>query len=1157
MTGDGAGIRSGVRFRTNPLRDRVAIGQHCPETRCIPATSVQRLPAGRADRRSRLHRDMIRRLAAILVCCWCASACGQSTPSEAPAGTESTAADTPNPTVPGPVFRQDSDGRWIAVPETGNPSGSANETAAVPAYIAQLQLEGEVVGEFADMTAKVRVEVTRDDGWYEVPLALDQAFISDSTYSGDGKSAPVVADTAGGGLRWLFEGVGTHRLEIKFRVPIRGTAAGRQLQLSLPQLPPNYITRAVLRIPEQHVVPAEGATGVTLRKRTLESGGTELECDVEGSRWELAWRTETDDVPRISAVVTSMRVRRDGGVLRLTATQGFVLEHGGLSEILVRRPTAFNLESVERIGAPGDSLTAVPDLERAGWSRVRLGEEVQGNFELEWQFQCDFPPPQNVVIVDGLTIEGARRQRGRIEIESIPGFAARYRADQSVALRRADAAERRADELPFDFSFDFQRQPFLLAYDLAAVEAQTDADTEVFLSIAPGRSDLWLSIDLEVWSGQVHELVIDWPDYAASGWYADFARARIDVDSGGAASEFVDATLDQDALAADPHQLRLQLSRPCSGSLRGLLHFARVASAPSGTMDLVLPRPVATRQTPHALTIASAVNLETTVALPTGEPPRVPRAGDLPGEFSKQFTADDIRAYQLPADPPPITISWSEQPRSITAETTISVERLTASALSVVQTIDYDVKYRYVSALTLEAAGNPAPAAPVAAGLQVQADGQNLETEVRDNLRRIKFKEPRRGRFSVSVEQVVSTEPNASGQDGLITIPILQSVDAPYKSTMIRFPDAGPLRLADAEAGWQSWLTRSGDSGWLTTASRREVQLIADDTSQNLQQQFTVETAFVQTWFGDPGQTTVYAEYALRDAPSRVVLALPIEATATEFRWEQGDPLAANRVHTGADVPGRYVVIELSEQDDRTLSGRLTVRFRVPRSAKPGLISAYAAQFPQFGEKVVVEASYWEIVLPSGEQLYSLPSGLVPQYAWERETVMWARRLTPEYRARRESMVSDAGDLAARGNVYAYSTISALPQGEFGAMAQSLIVLIGAGFSLLLGFVFRRIPATRNLMSILVLAFLFALGGLWQLELMQLLLQPAVLGLVLAAIAVAFDVARHDRAEFQGRPLENLQPISERHSSTPTLGSSLPARTAVYHPEMGDSGRSA
>ena len=145
-------------------------------------------------------------------------------------------------------------------------------------------------------------------------------------------------------------------------------------------------------------------------------------------------------------------------------------------------------------------------------------------------------------------------------------------------------------------------------------------------------------------------------------------------------------------------------------------------------------------------------------------------------------------------------------------ETTLAVERLTPSALRVVQTIDYDVKYGYVSALTLEAAGNPAPTAPGAAGLRVRSEDRELETEVRDNLRRILLKEPRRGRFSISVEHVVATDTDSSGQNGLINIPILQSVDAPYKSTMIRFPDAGPLRLADAETGWQSWLTRSGDS---------------------------------------------------------------------------------------------------------------------------------------------------------------------------------------------------------------------------------------------------------------------------------------------------------------------------------------------------------
>lgn len=1097
---------------------------------------------------------MLCRVATILVCCWCASAIAQSTPPDPAPVAVADRAESP----PAPVFVQDAAGKWVTAPAgRGAIANAADESsAAVPAYIAQLQLEGEVAGEYADMTARVRVELTRGDGWYELPLALDQALISDSTYIGEGRTAPVVSETATKGLRWMFSGAGTHRLEIKFRLPIRGTAGGRQLQLSLPKLPPNYVTRAVLRIPEAHVVPVEAASGGTVRRRSLESGGTELESDVAGLRWDLAWRTETADVPRVSKVVTSMRVWRDGGRLRLTATQGFALEHGGLSEIVVRLPTGFDLESVGLARSSAESLSAVPEPDRPGWSRVQLGEDVQRDFELEWHFQCAFPPPQNLVTVDGLEVDGARVQWGRIEIEAIPGYAARYRADDSVALLRGDVGERRADDPVYDFRFDFQRQPCVLTYELTPVEAMTHADTEVFLAIDADRSELYLALDVVVLSGQVHELVIDWPGYASSGWRAGFARANVAVDSGGAAIDLVNATLDPDALTADPHQLRLQLSRACTGSLSSVLRFVRESRPGTGSLDLVLPQPAATFQHARALNLASAVNLETEVSLPSGEPSLVPRAGLLPADVPLRFREADVRAYELPADPGPLTIRWSKQGRSISAETTVSVERLKPDVLKLVQTIDYDVAYGYVSTLTIDTSvpGSAPNETGADAEWRVVADGVPLATEVRDSLLRVTLPGPRRGRLSVSFERVLAA-PAASfeGRDG-IAIPVLQSVDAPFRSTILRFPDAGPLRLADPERGWQPWLTRSGDSAWRTTAPQQTVQLVVDDTADSLQQVFTIATAFVQTWFGEPGQTIVHAEYVLQNAPGRVTLTLPEPSSAAEFRWEGNDLSAPGRVRAAVDAPGQYV-IELSDRDDAPLTGRLTVRFRAPRPNRTGLVTAYSALFPRFGDKVVIDDSYWEIVLPSDQHLSAPPARLVPQYDWERETAMWARRLTPAYRALRQQLAQDERDPAPRGNVYAYSAIGPLTQGQFGGMDRSLIVLIGAGFSLLLGFIFRSIPATRNLLSILVLGFLFALFGVWRLELMQLLLQPALLGLLLAAIAASFDVVRRDHRGLRGARLESLPPVTERRSSVPSQGSSVPARTALYHPEVSDPGR--
>lgn len=1050
-----------------------------------------------------------------------------------------------------------------AAAEEGTPGLNRGEPTAPAAYIAQLQIDGEVVGDYADLTARVRVEITREDGWHEVPLGLDQARIYESSYEdGPGAAAPMVGGDDAEGLRWLFRGVGTHRLLLKFRLPISAVAAGRQLQLSLPPLPANYVTRAVLRVPEAHVVAAEPLSNATLHQRMLETGVTELSCDVEGARWELSWRTAVDAAPRLARVVTGLRVRadREARLLRLTARQQCTVEQGRLGEVQARLPTGFELESVELRGAAPQLLTTAEAAGRPGWVRVLLGDAAQGVFELEWRLTRVFPAGGGSIVVDGLELEGARWQGGTIEVESVEGYGVRYQAAESVALQRVDVAERRPGDPAFDFRFEFQRQPFVLAYELSPVAARTDAVADAYLSLSAGSHDLYLDVRLEVLSGQVHEIAIDWPGFAAGGWRAGFSRAYVTVESGGGVEEVVDGTLDQDALSADPDRLRLQLSRPCGGSLRALLHFARVAALPSGALELSLPRPTATFVRAPSLTVASAVNLEARVTAEGAELPRVPREGSLPPGVPLQFGGEGARVYALSPDPGPVNVTWEERRRTISAETTVTVELLKPGALRVVQDIAYDVMYGYVSTLLLEApaewrSGAEATGTGSGSGLRVVLDGQELPAEARDGHWRVEPPDPRRGRFQLTIEHVVPAPAGTGGAARTVTIPILQAVDAPFGSTTVHLPVARKLRLSDSETGWHSWLTRSGDGAWQSATPRQGVQLVIDETLRNAPQQFTVDTAFVRTWFGDPGQVSVYAEYAVREAPASMVLTLPEASSSVECLWNG----AVAEVRAGVDAgPGeRVIALPVGEQE--TIDGRLSVRYRLRRPDRSTLVSTCAVEFPRFGDKVEVDTTYWEVVLPPGEHLSTPPAGFVPQYTWERESLLWARRPTAEYRAVRERVAvheREVAGAAPRGNVYAYSAVGAVPRGACRAMALSLIVLIGAGVSLLLGFVFRRVPATRNLLSILVLGFACALGALWQLELIQLLLQPALLGLSLAAIAVWFDSGRHAGRGRRSQTSLSGGKSADRRSTAVPLSPAIPARTAVFQSEAAsESGR--
>ena len=68
-------------------------------------------------------------------------------------------------------------------------------------------------------------------------------------------------------------------------------------------------------------------------------------------------------------------------------------------------------------------------------------------------------------------------------------------------------------------------------------------------------------------------------------------------------------------------------------------------------------------------------------------------------------------------------------------------------------------------------------------------------------------------------------------------------------------------------------------------------------------------------------------------------------------------------------------------------------------------------------------------------------------------------------------------------------------------MSQPAIVLCGAGFALAIGFILLRIPATRHVLTFLSLGFVLAATALWQPEPVQLLVQPAIFGMLLAIVA--------------------------------------------------------
>jgi hypothetical protein len=187
-----------------------------------------------------------------------------------------------------------------------------------------------------------------------------------------------------------------------------------------------------------------------------------------------------------------------------------------------------------------------------------------------------------------------------------------------------------------------------------------------------------------------------------------------------------------------------------------------------------------------------------------------------------------------------------------------------------------------------------------------------------------------------------------------------------------------------------------------------------------------------------------------------------------------------------------------------------------------------------------VEQVLWEERLPYGQHVFLPPRGYAADFRWRRSGIVWIRAPLRNDPQLAEWFAGDGGlpqvnGGAADGNVYQFSRFGPAAALEFRTMSRSIVVLIGAGLALAAGFALMRIPAARTTLAGLVLAFALATCGLWFAAPMQLLLQPALLGLGLAVLAAVIDGTMRRR---RGGAV-TLSPASEFDLISPTTESAM------------------
>ncbi|SFH67511.1 hypothetical protein [Planctomicrobium piriforme] len=1022
------------------------------------------------------------------------------------------------------------------------PGSGSTLTPEIPEYhLTQVHLDADVGADRVNLVATIELMINRGEGWHRVPLRLGSAHVTKREYSGTGEESPdVTPRSADEGLVWLFKGLGRHQIKLHAWIPYKPAAAGGQFQLSLPRLPPQFEARIKARIPDPNAVVRSTKT-LTVLDITRTAKETVIDASVVGNLLLFAWQTPSAAGETISLVQSWFHLKPAAEHLSLVVEQNFELQQTTADSLLINLPTDFRLAQLS--GSSFRAYEQVPD--RPGWVRVYFTNDNLGRLHLRWVLERDFSQTAQTLEIEGFHVEGAVREEGLIRIDEFENLRIVPRPADSPLVHRIGVNQVRSlgSGVPLT-AYEYLKQPFRLTFDIQPMAPYFLVEPKQHLHFESDAVELTATSAVRIERGAISELKLHWPHWLEQGWRVQ----SVNVDSDSVGPLAYDAT-------SQPGTVRLWWPNALNQDAVFTVLFRRPVSVDPAAEDafrasLQLPVPLASELAPAMLQVDAADQLSVELLTKEGEP--LPRATvETASTISNIPGASTIQTYRIEDLDETFVAKVESHQREVTAVTEIAVHDAAPTRLAIEQTIELNVTYGRVRTLELVLPPELMAHIPdwaVPQGIDVTSQGQKLALQqgMAPNVLKVDLGQERIGRFKIEVAYGFPVPAEDATRD--VDLPVIALNGVPFGRAECLIDTLETLQVRPASPGWEALQTSPSQARWINplrsgplTAIPLTMGLKLADSSQ----QYVVQRMQVRTIFAAEGIAESWAEFQLDSPPTRVVIQFPPE---TEFKDKafllDGKPLPRSAI---SQRSGAFNEITLTLPPKSSPHPRIAVRYRTPLEDPFGLTNRVSLPLPQFPRSVWVDETVWEMQLPEGQHLFTYPE-LLPQIQWVRHFLFWYREPTRSYLERRDTV--DAQDVPAEfrfpdHHFYAFRGFGPVQQIEFQVMNRSLILLLGAGFTLLLGFVFWRVPATRNVFSLIVICFLFAAASLWYVEPILLLLQPAILGVVLALTATMIDSTTRPRVDDQStlrNKLPRLPDISPEDSSPRS------ATTRIYRP---------
>jgi hypothetical protein len=1057
-------------------------------------------------------------------------------------------------------------------------SRPANDGPAAPPFSvigAEFEGSSEANDDSVTLNATLTISVNRDDEDVLVPLRLNEAtLLKKPDHSGPNEAEFDKFDPEAGYRCWL-RGKGQHELKMTLAVAInKKQGAARRLILRLPETPGHSIK---LNVPLPKVS-AKGLDRSHVRTKSLDNGRTEIQAfGPSGSLLDLSWQSINDaseSKPELqvrSLIVAELRA--DSLVLEATQTVGVL--QGTFDKFTVQLPAEFELLEVSGPEVKESAKLAGSPARVA----VTLTAPTSTPVVLKWILSAKITADATTLpAIEGFEVDGARQQKGHVVLIAWDGVNLRKRdvedrfvlKDTLSALRDVPGFHVPANGSGNTTVYRFLKQPFRMVFDVQKIEPFFSAEQNHLVRLTADHADLETTLSIRVFRGSLLDLTLPWAAYKAENW------SIVSND----APEVVEQVAVEDSPKGP--QLRVRLIDRKTRSDREFelrLTTRRTIPTDGSAFELSLPYVAGSGQKASRVIVAPSSNLEVEWT-PKNQASALPTTPDEKVLDLLESTRN-VTAWRWDEGSPEFSATAKVQQQSIAIESQSDLTFDTRSVM-VKQHLGYEVAFEPLSQARLmipraisdrvrfqlrDATGQLKPLpSPVFTGLEIDQARQF----------RLSLDPPQVGKFEVIAEfEVERISDMTSDEPSQLSLPVLQSSDAEFAATRVKWNTGEKLVATLEDPAWKPELTGDKASRWKANGAKTAITVKITSAADSALQDFTVHRALLRTVVSE-GRRHSQALYELDRDVREITLTLPpgISSKNLTAWWNQSEvrvepitrPSPAGEVEVRLRRPRKSDKGGSSPEnaDIDKSKGRLWLDFYSEEPTHFGWSNQHRLVAPRFASTVWVAQTIWQIVLPADQHLLTTPRDYATQFSWQRSLLWWSRQ--PSYGYERIGRVlNDAapnkGDSAVwdqvasstpfESNVYPVSCFGPPQPLIFWSMSRSAVVGCGAGLALLLGFVLIRIPATRHVLTFLLVGFAMSLMALWFAEPVKVLLQPAILGAAMAVMAAIIDRVGHRPAQ---TPMVTLSSPSDFFAGSDSglrgLGAGVMAEASTAPPQI-------